>query len=213
MEEKKDSKDLYSHLPKHLEQFSPPAKTKIKTELETSAGPTWQDFVSESIKSKYFKISASILIPAVIFNFLFLRYDDWINGCHINIQFSLLEWNNLEIKRAIKFIKTKSPKDYQKVCEYVDDIALYLPCSFSAGGCFRDVSPGQIGMHTLPRDKNGNPSFTASVIYHETCHAIQKSEGRTSGDREAECYREGYRFLKDAGISENEIPQNWKIYN
>jgi hypothetical protein len=208
----KEKRYIPSGIPKHLPSFSPDIMNEEKHEKRVSE-ITVMDMLHDLYAKKWIRFVAVFILLIVMVNFMFFRYDDWTNGCHINIQFSLLEWNNLEMKRALKFIKNKSPKDYQTVCKNVDEIVLFLPCDFSLGGCFRDANPKQIGMYTLPRDKEGNPSLTASVIFHEACHAIQKEEDRTAGDREAECYRDSYRFLKDVGVSEDEIPQNWKVYN
>jgi hypothetical protein len=186
-------------LPKHLNE------KKIKSEKEVKLD--WKYYLSVFRNSWVYKILVYLLLPIVILNFWIMRYDDFSNNCHINIQFSLINWNNLEIKRAIKFIKHKQPADYQKVCRYVDNIELYLPCDFSYGGCFRDSKPGSIGIYSMKRDENNDPSYTAAIIVHETCHAIQRAENRTSGDRETECYNEHERFLREIGV-DNKFKKN-----
>jgi|GEM_PF-1867363 len=180
-------------LPKHLDN-----NIKIEKQKEVPTG--WKYFFPLFKKSWTFKILIYFVLPCVILNFWILRYDDFFNGCHIKIQFSLLNWNNLEIKKAIQFIKRKQPDDYEKICRYVKNIDLYLPCSFSAAGCFRNNSPGTIGVYTYQHDENNDPSYTAAIIVHETCHAIQYDEGRINGDRETECYREDQRFFREIGV-------------
>jgi|WetSurMetagenome_2_1015567.scaffolds.fasta_scaffold27456_4 hypothetical protein len=203
MEDKKDSTDLYSDLPKHLEQFSPPDEAKIKFEPHVLEKITWKDVITEFFRSRFFKISASIIIPAIILNFWIFRYDDWTGNCHIGINMSLLEWNNLEQKRALKLIRAKSPNDYKKVCTYVKTISPDLPCGGSGGGCFHGVNPKQIEVSTLGH-KN-SPEITAAVIVHETCHSIQREEKRPYS--ESECYGEMNRFLNDIGFD-----SPWKNY-
>ena len=212
--------DPYARLSKHLSAFSTeekrednPKEIKAGVSLESEKYQTFSAKFFGFFQKKIVKGLGVLILILIIFNFWFLRYDDFTNGCHIKIQYSLLELNNLEIKSALNFIREKSPKDYEKVCRYVKKIDLYLPCSSSNAGCFWDSDPQQIGVYTLKRDRNNDPSFTASVIYHETCHAIQVAENRTNGERETECYRESYRFLREVGVDDSQIYPNWKSYN
>jgi hypothetical protein len=209
MEEKNNPEDLYSNLPKHLEQFAPPDEAKISFEPHVSDKITWKDVAVQFFKSRSFKIAAWIIIPAVVFNFWIFRYDDWTGGCHIRINLSLLEWNNLDMKKALNFISKKSPEDYRKVCTYVDTISPDLPCGGSGGGCYHDDRPREIVTSNLGHGKH--IEWTAAVIMHETCHAIQKAEGRTAGDRETECYRASYKFLREVGAKDEDIPENWRV--
>jgi hypothetical protein len=209
MEEKNNPENPYSNLPKHLEPFLPPEEAKIKYEKFVPEEITWKDVILEFFKSRFFKISASIIIPIVILNFWIFRYDDWTGGCHIKINISLLEWNNLDIKSALGFISKKSPEDYKKVCTYVDTVSPDLPCGGSGGGCYHDDRPKEIVVSNLGHGKHAE--WTAAVIVHETCHAIQKAEERTKGDREKECYRASYKFLKKIGVKDEDIPQNWRV--
>ena len=212
--------DPYARLSEHLSAFSTEEEKEKKrkevnrgTSLESEKYLTFSAKFFGFLQKKIVKAIGILILILIVFNFWFLRYDDFINGCHIKIQYSLLDLNNLEIKNALNFIRNKSPKDYAKVCQYVDNIELYLPCASSNAGCFWDSDPKQIGVYTLKRDNHDDPSLTAAVIYHETCHAIQRAENRIAGDRETECYRESYHFLKDAGIDDSQIPDNWKVYN
>ena len=197
-------------LPKHI--FPQAEEIKI-TPREKISEYAYKDIAKDLWGKKKVRYFVIFVLLIILFNFWFLRYDDWLDGCHINIQFSLLDWNNLEVKNAINFIKNKSPDDYKKVCQNVSDIELFLPCDFSAGGCFRDDKPRQIGVYTMRRDGKNQPSYLAAVIVHETCHAIQKAQNRSMDNREPECYRKGYQFLRSAGIPDSEIPDNWKTYN
>lgn len=203
MEEKNNSEKPYSSLPKHLDQFNPPGEASIKFELQPPAGPDWKDVVVEFFKSRFFKIAAWIIVPIIILNFWIFRYDDWTGGCHIGIKISLLEWNNLEQKRALKLIRNKSPEDYKKVCAYVDTISPDLPCGGSGGGCFREDNPKQIEVSTLGH--RGDSAITAAMIIHETCHSIQREEKKPYS--EPECYGEMNRFLNYIGVD-----SPWKNY-
>ena len=114
-----------------------------------------------------------------------------------------MEWNNLEQKRALRFIRDKSPEYYKKVCVYVDTISPDLPCGGSGGGCFREDNPKQIEVSTLGH--SNNPAITAAMIIHETCHSIQREEKRAYS--ESECYGEMNRFLGGIGVD-----SPWKNY-
>lgn len=151
-----------------------------------------------------FKIFIWFVIPIVFFNFWVFRYDDFSNNCHIKIKLSLLEWNNLRIKTALKFIRNNSPDYYRKVCSYVDVISPDLPCGGPGGGCFRTGNPKQIEISV--QNHRDNPSFTAAMIIHETCHSIQYQD-KNGALNESECYHEMNNFLGELNID-----SPWKNY-
>lgn len=123
--------------------------------------------------------------------FHFFIYIDLQNGCNIKIIPSLGEWNNLNIKRAIKVLKYGSPEDYQKLCKYVNTIEGSVSCGGWEGGCF----PGPYGPKSITvSSAQDTVAWSASVITHETCHAIQWDQLKALD--ETECYQTDDRFLQ-----------------
>jgi len=103
---------------------------------------------------------------------------------------SLLEFNNLSIKRAINVLKYASPQDYQDLCEHVKVIDPNLACGGFEGGCYYLNNRQAISINT----SNRSLSWTAAIIGHEVCHAIQHKEGRDLN--EPECYRKTDEILR-----------------
>lgn len=163
----------------------------------------WYDLMLDFLKSQWVKRVLWIIVPLIILNFWLYRYDDFTNGCHIKIGLSLIEWNNLELKSALKSLREKSPGDYQKVCTYVTKISPDLPCGGSGGGCFRHDNPKQIEVSTM--NHRGNSAITAAMIVHETCHSIQHEEKRALDEKE--CYHEMNRMFQELGLD-----SPWKTY-
>lgn len=164
---------------------------------------TWKDFLSDAYQKKWIRYGSVFIIVIVAINFWIFRYDDFKNNCHVKINLSLLEWNNLEIKRAVKFLKNNSPKDYHNFCTNVDRISPDLPCGGSGGGCYRPEYAKQIEISTMNHKENS--AITAAMIVHEVCHAIQNAEkGKLN---EPECYGEMNRMLGELGID-----SPWKDY-
>lgn len=202
-DQKKELKNLYANFPKHLGEDS---SQELKIDLEglKREESSWEIFKRIS-KKKIFRIILIIIFSIVVINFWFFRYDDWVNGCHMRIMPSVLEWNNLNVKKAISFLRNKSPKDYNKFCTYVNTISPDLPCGGSGGGCFHNDKPKQIEVSVLGHQDD--LSITTAIIIHEVCHAVQRNENRQLDEQE--CYGEGNRFLKEIGLK---VPEYWKKY-
>ena len=136
---------------------------------------------------KFFTIFLLILLfSGLIYNQFF--YVDFQNSCFVKILPSIgLEFSNFNIKRSIKILKYGSPADYQDFCRLVDTIDANVDCGGWEGGCYRG------GKRIAVSTAQGTVSWTVAIIVHETCHAIQTSEGR--GMDEGECYAAGDRIL------------------
>lgn len=120
-------------------------------------------------------------------------YVDLENKCFIKIIPSLAEWNNLNIKRAIKILKYGSPSDYKDFCNHIDTIDGSIGCGGFEGGCFYPNRPKTITVSSAQEETT--IAFTVGVIDHETCHAMQYDQGRP-GD-ENECYKEDDRLMRN----------------
>ena len=101
-----------------------------------------------------------------------------------------MEFSNSNIKKAILVLKNASPEDYQNLCRYVDTIDPNLSCGGFEGGCYYGIRSKTIDVST----SRTSLSWTAAVIGHETCHAMQAKEGRPLD--ETECYKVDSRILK-----------------
>lgn len=177
-----------------------------KPEIKFKIKYGWKEILSDLTERRFFKIFIWIILPVIVLVFWIFRYDDFFSGCHIRIQPSILEWNNLEIKRALKLIKQESPEDYREVCKYVDLVSPDLPCGGAGGGCFHDVRPKTIEISTLGH--RGNSPITASIIVHETCHSRQKENKKPY--TEDDCNAEMNLFLNRIGI-EHDINTLFKM--
>lgn len=112
------------------------------------------------------------------------------NKCYIKIKPSFLEFSNLNIKRAINVLKYGAPTDYKDLCENVKVIDPNLACGGFEGGCYYLNAEKAISIST----SNRSLSWTAAVMGHEVCHAMQFNEGRELN--EPECYRKTDEILK-----------------
>ena len=137
-----------------------------------------------------------IIIIIILFSFGFIfqlfLYVDIANKCFIKIIPSIAEWNNLNIKRAVKILKYGSPSDYKDFCTHVDTINGVVACGGFEGGCFYGSQPKTIYISSAQEEST--IAFTVGVIVHETCHAMQYDQGRP-GD-ENECYKEDDRLMR-----------------
>jgi hypothetical protein len=123
-----------------------------------------------------------------LFVFVVVKFFFWIDlatPCRITIRPSLTELSNLTMKRALGVLQQAMPEEYAKVCTHVAAINPNPVCGSLGYGCFQ-TSPANRGRATIDiGTETGSLIMTASVIVHETCHAIQFHENRTLD--EAEC--------------------------
>lgn len=137
------------------------------------------------------KFLTIFLLVILFFGFIYKSffYVDIKNECFVKIIPSLsLELSNGNIKRSIRILKYGSSSDYQNFCKYVDTIDANVDCGGWEGGCFRG------GKKIAVSTSQSTVAWTAGVIVHETCHAIQGYEGR--GLDEDECYAADDRLLR-----------------
>lgn len=132
----------------------------------------------------------------IIFCLLIYRYFYYVDfsaGCYIKLKPSLTELSSQNIKQAIKVLKFAAPNEYQKFCSHVKKINPNLACGGFGGGCYYhdNLEKKEIDISTA---NSGYLGWTAGVIAHETCHAIQQQEGRDPS--EDECYGIGNEVLK-----------------
>jgi len=179
-------------------------KKKTNVFEETKKENKWKENWIIFKRSLLFKIFFWFIFPVTLVNFWVFRYDDFSNNCHIKIKLSLLEWNNLRIKKALKFTRDNSPNYYHKVCSHIDIISPDLPCGGAGGGCFRVENPRQIEISV--ENHRDNSSLTAAMIIHETCHSIQYQD-KNGALSESECYHEMNNFLQELNID-----SPWKNY-
>lgn len=209
--EEDPKKRMYADLPKHFGGIGSGNDGKIEFKDpkadEDKLKFTWREIISAIWEYWWAKAIVWIVVPLVVLNLWIFRYDDFSNGCHMKISISLLEWNNLQIKKALGFIRDNSDSDYKKVCAYVDSISPDLPCGGSGGGCFHPGREKEIEVSTLGHASK--PELTAAIIVHETCHSVQKEENRPFDEKE--CYKEANRFLKAVG-KWDKVPPNWRAF-
>ena len=123
-------------------------------------------------------------------NFLYVDTD---YNCYIKVIPTFLP-SNFNTKEVIQIIKQGDIKEYKKLCKYVSTINKNPSCGGFDGGCFQPSRPRTIYIG----NDQGNIALAASIVVHETCHAIQGYEhGKLS---EPECYDVGYRFLDEITI-------------
>ena len=130
------------------------------------------------------KITIFLLLVGLFFYKNFLYYDP-SNKCFIKIKPSIIEFSAGNIKEAIKVLKLTVPEEYEKLCANVDKINPNYSCGGLGGGCYytKKVPSREIDIST---SHGGFLGWTAAVIAHETCHAIQHNEGRPLVEQE--CY-------------------------
>lgn len=141
---------------------------------------------------KIFKLAIiAVIIGAVIYRYFY--YLDFKNKCYIKIKPSFLEFSSQNIKQAIKVLKFAVPEEYEKFCGRVKAINPNFACGGFGGGCYygENLEKKEIDISTA---NSGYLGWTAAVIAHETCHAIQGQEKRAMN--EDECYKIGNEVLK-----------------
>ena len=146
----------------------------------------------KTISSKKIIVIFALTIIILGFFYQFFIHADFENGCFVKIIPSPVEWNNLNIKRAIKILKYGSPPDYKDFCAHIDTIDGNTGCGGFEGGCFQPNSPKTITVSTAQEEKIG--AWSVGVIVHETCHAMQYAEGKPLS--ETECHTADSRLLK-----------------
>jgi len=141
---------------------------------------------------KIIKIIIIVLIVGAIF-FRYFYYLDFKNQCYIKIKPSFLEFSSQNIKQAIRVLKYAAPEEYGKFCGHIKSINPNFACGGFNGGCYygENIEKKEIDVSTA---NSGYLGWTAAVIAHETCHAIQAQEKREMS--EAECYQIGNEVLK-----------------
>ncbi|MDP3900627.1 MAG: hypothetical protein Q8Q23_06145 [bacterium] len=124
----------------------------------------------------------------------YFYYVDRDSNCFIKIKPSYLEFSASNIKEGIKILKYAVPEEYEKLCIYVDTINPNISCGGFQGGCysFYNDNVKEIDISTANHDFL---SSTASVIAHETCHAIQFQTYGREGIDEKECYAVGNKVM------------------
>lgn len=168
--------------------------TKDQIETVFSSIEFEQKQFIEKHKRKFLPSKKLLKIFFIIF-FLFafiynsFLYVDIPNRCFVKIIPSIaFEFSNGNIKRAIKILRYGSPSDYQDFCKHVDTIDANIDCGGWEGGCFRH------GKKIAISTSRNTVAWTAAIIVHETCHAMQNAQRRDSD--ETECYAADGRILE-----------------
>jgi hypothetical protein len=141
-----------------------------------------------------------ILIILVILASLYYRYFlyiDYSHDCHIKLKHSLLELSARNIKEALKVLKRTDTEEYNKLCTNIKIINPNFACGGFGGGCYY-TGPRTQGEIYVSTARDSNLAWTAAVIAHETCHAIQYNENRELS--EDECHKIGDKVLKNLVI-------------
>jgi len=136
-----------------------------------------------------------LVLATIIFGFLLYKfyYYDPAYGCQITIIPSFLP-SNTNTKTILKMIKKGSPDDYLRLCKYVRVINKNPSCGGLDGGCFKPSKPKTI----YTGNDQANIALSASILVHETCHAIQATE--RSRLSEPECYSVSNRYLNEVTV-------------
>lgn len=123
----------------------------------------------------------ALIISTVIYRYFF--YYDPTNGCLIKLKPSIIELSSANIKVGIKILKIAVPEEYDKLCAHVDLINPNFSCGGTGGGCY---IPGKTPTREIDisTTNDGFLGWTAAVIAHETCHAIQDEEDRQFSEDE-----------------------------
>lgn len=111
----------------------------------------------------------------------FTHYNDRSFNCHIKIKTDL-EFNNGTIKEGLVALKRAMPEMYRVVCERVRIIETGVACGGFGGGCYYENDDNKIIISVA----QGAVVEAGAIIVHETCHLIQKEQGRSLGENE--CY-------------------------
>ena len=148
--------------------------------------------LSKEFMRKIIKIIVTILIIGAV-GYRYFYYVDFKNKCYIKIKPSILEFSSQNIKQAIKVLKLAVPEEYQKLCGHVNVINPNFACGGFGGGCYygENLEKKEIDISTA---NSGYLGWTAAVIAHEACHAIQGQEKRAMS--ESECDKIGNEILK-----------------
>lgn len=136
-----------------------------------------------------------LLILVGLFFYKYFFYIDFTNGCFVKIMPGY-EFNNSTIKRAIKILKYGAPEEYANLCAHVSTINPNLGCGGFNGGCFYNPKQNEQldGRKIHISTAQGNVLWTAGVLVHETCHAMQYAESRPPSEQE--CYQADDRVLR-----------------
>lgn len=134
---------------------------------------------------------AFLAVFALIYKYFL--YIDIKNNCYVKIKPSFIELSSSNIKQAIKALKYGAPEEYEKFCSNINTIDPNISCGGFQGGCYYSgkINSKEISISTANQEFLG---WTAAVVAHETCHAIQYEENREMS--ESECYAIGYKVLK-----------------
>jgi hypothetical protein len=147
------------------------------------------------IKSILKKAIIPLLIIFFIYKWFF--YINVFNGCYIKIiPSAFFEFNNGNIKEAIKVLKNADFEEYKTVCRNVKTIDGNPACGGFNGGCYyiSSLNTSEKRRISVSTANSAYLAWTAAVIVHETCHAVQAKEGR--GLDENECYTKGGEVLE-----------------
>lgn len=141
---------------------------------------------------RFIKVTIIVFIISAIF-YRYFYYIDFANSCYITIKPSIMEFSSQNIKQAIEVLKYAVPEEYAKFCGHVKAINPNFACGGFNGGCYyaENLASKEIDVSTANSSYLG---WTAAVIAHETCHAIQAQEKRAIS--EDECYKIGNKVLK-----------------
>jgi hypothetical protein len=133
----------------------------------------------------------AVIIIAVFFRYFY--YVDFKNGCYVKIKPSIFELSSQNIKEAILVLKNAVPGEYEKFCSHVKAINPNMACGGFGGGCYygENLKKKEIDISTA---NSGYLGWTAAVVAHETCHAIQGQNNKPIS--EDECYKINNEVLK-----------------
>lgn len=135
---------------------------------------------------------AGVAVVAV-WGYSTFHYVDLANRCVIAITPAIFEWNGGDIKNALGALRYGSPEDYRRVCSIITTINPNLAATGLNGGHY---IAGETPSSTITVGSAHGAfiGWTAAVIVHETCHALQHREHRPFD--ETECYAAGDRTLQ-----------------
>jgi hypothetical protein len=140
-------------------------------------------------------IISLLLVLCLIYHWFF--YINISNGCFIFFKPSMLfEFNTGNIKEGIFVLKNAVPDEYKKLCTHVNVINANISCGGWQGGCYRGGPRANKKEIYISASRDQFVGWTAAVVAHETCHAIQFSQKRDMS--ESECYEIGDKVLKAA---------------
>jgi hypothetical protein len=145
------------------------------------------------MRRKLIKTGIIVFILGAVF-FRYFYYLDFKNKCYVKIWPSFLELSSQNIKQAIKVLRYADPEEYGKFCGHVKSINPNFACGGFGGGCYYGANNGNKKEIDISTANSGYLGWTAAIIAHETCHAVQAQEkGQLNED---ECYKVGNEVLK-----------------